>query len=118
METMTAKKSKASEEYCFGCERQLLTSDEKLGPFCWGCFTKTKRKDPLMQAAIKQALVAVVPAVCPHETDRGHRCRTQFNVIVLDKKLEPVEITGPYSMRAAEKQAKRIQRRIDRKGKK
>lgn len=116
MDIMTTRKSKASEEYCFGCEKLLLTEQEKHGPFCQGCFQKTKRKDPLMQAALKKTLVAVVPIVCPHD-ERKHYCRTRFNVLVLDKKLEPVEITGPYSMRAAEKYARRVQRQIDRRGK-
>lgn len=112
---MRAKKSKVSEEYCFGCESLLLTEQDKHGPFCLTCFQKTKRKDPLMQAAVRQALVAVVPVVCPHE-ERGHNCRTRFNVLVLDKRLEPVEITGPYSLSQAERHARRVRRRIDRKG--
>jgi hypothetical protein len=114
METMATKKVKASEEYCYSCESLLLTADEKHGPFCLGCFQKTKRKDPLMQAAIRQTLVAVVPIVCPHDDERHHRCRTSFNVLVLDKKLEPVQVTGPYSLRAAEKLACRLRKRTDR----
>ncbi len=111
METMT-KKAKASEEFCYSCERLLLTPDEKLGPVCGDCFKKTKKpKDPLTRAAIRQTLVAVVPMVCPHENERRHRCRTRFSVIVLDKRLEPVEITGPYSMSAAERYASRVRRR-------
>jgi len=113
METMTTRKVKTSEEYCFGCESLLLTDAEKHGPFCRTCFQKTKRKDPLMQAAIRQTLVTVVPIVCPHE-ERGHRCRTKFNVLVLDKKLEPVEITGPYSLRVAERLAVRLRKGNDR----
>lgn len=116
METMKPKKLKVSEEYCFGCEGLLLTEQDKHGPFCLSCFQKTKRKDPLMQAAVKQIVVAVVPIVCPHGDERSHRCRTRFNVLVLDKKLEPVQITGPYSLRAAERHAKHVQRRINRKG--
>jgi hypothetical protein len=108
---------KVSEEYCFGCEGLLLMEQDKHGPFCLSCFQKTKRKDPLMQAAVRQAVVAVVPMVCPHETEKKHFCRTRFNVLVLDKKLEPVQITGPYTLRAAERAAKKVQRRIDKKGK-
>lgn len=111
-----AKKS-ASEEYCFGCECLLLTPDEKHGPFCVECVKKAKRKDPLTQAALRQTLVAVLPMPCPHEQDRGHHCRARFSVVVLDKKLNPVKITGPYSMSAAERQADRIRQQIDRKGK-
>jgi hypothetical protein len=111
METMR-KKSVASEDYCYSCERLLLTPDEKLGPICDGCFKKTKRKDPLMQAALRRTLVAVVPMVCPHE-ERRHYCRTRFSVLVLDKNLEPMEITGPYSMREANKRADRIRKQID-----
>lgn len=113
MGTMATKKAKASEEYCFGCESLLLTESEKHGPFCRSCFQKTKRKDPLMKAALQKTLVAVVPMVCPHE-ERRHYCRTRFSVLVLDKKLDPVEITGPYSLRDAEKRAKRIRKQVDR----
>ncbi len=120
MGTMT-KKAKASESYCFSCEKLLLTENEKLGPVCGDCFKKTKRRDPLMQAALRQTVVAVVPTLCPHDGERSHgRCRYdsdtagRFSVIVLDKKLEPIEIRGPYSERAAERQAKRIRSRIDR----
>lgn len=119
METMKAKKAKASEEFCYSCEKLLLTADEKLGPICGDCFKKTKRKDPLMQAALKQVVVAVVPTLCPHEERSHGRCRFNgdtvglFSVIVLDKKLEPVEIRGPYSERAAERRAKAIRKRID-----
>jgi hypothetical protein len=115
METMT-RKIKASEEYCFSCETMLLTESEKFGPLCRGCYQKTKRKDPLMQAALQKVLVAVVPSVCPHE-ERKHRCRTRFNVMVLNRKLEPIEITGPYSEREANRRAKRIQSQIHRRGK-
>jgi hypothetical protein len=111
METMT-RKPKISEEFCYSCEKLLLTEDEKLGPVCGDCFKKTKRKDALMKAAIHKKLVAVVPMVCPHD-GRGHYCRTRFNVLVLDKKLDPIEITGPYSMREAEKRADRLRRRIN-----
>jgi|KBSSwiStaDraftv2_1062776.scaffolds.fasta_scaffold07587_5 hypothetical protein len=105
------------EEYCYGCECLLLTPQEKLGPFCGGCFKKVKARNPLTQAVIRQTLVAVVPSVCPHDEERGHRCRTKFNVMVLNKRLQPIEITGPYSQRAADRKAKRIQDRIDRSGK-
>lgn len=121
MEAMTTKKSKVSEEYCFGCEGLLLTEQDKHGPFCLKCFQKTKRRDPLMQAAVREAVVAVVPTLCPHDGERSHgRCKYscdtagRFSVIVLDKKLEPVEIRGPYSARAAERRAKAIRKRIDR----
>jgi hypothetical protein len=112
MEAMATKKVKASEHYCFSCEKLLLTEDEKLGPVCGDCFKKTKRKDPLMLAALQKTLVAVVPMVCPHE-ERRHYCRTRFSVLVLDKKLEPMEVTGPYSLREAEKRAKRLRKTID-----
>lgn len=123
METMKAKKTQASEDYCYSCEKLLLTPNEKLGPVCGDCFKKTKRKDPLMQAAVRQVVVAVVPTLCPHDGERSHgRCRFnsdtagRFSVIVLNKKLEPVEIRGPYSERAAERRAKAIRKRIDRRG--
>jgi hypothetical protein len=66
-----------------------------------------------MQAALQKTLVAVIPMVCPHE-ERRHHCRTRFSVLVLDKKLDPVEITGPYSLRDAEKRANRIRKQVDR----
>jgi hypothetical protein len=113
MGTMATKKAKVSESYCLACERLLLTERERFEPVCGECFKKTKRKDPLMQAALRQTLVAVVPMVCPHE-ERRHYCRTRFGVLVLDKKLEPVEITGPYSLRDAEKRASRIRKQVDR----
>jgi len=115
MLTMTTKRSGAREEYCFGCECLLLTPNEKLGPICRECFKKTKARDPLMRAAIKKSLVVVVPAVCPHESERRHSCRTKFNVIVFNRKLEPIQITIHRTMRGADKEAKRVQRRIDRK---
>jgi hypothetical protein len=113
MGTMVRERVKVSEEFCYSCERLLLTADEKLGPFCCECFKKTKRKDPLMKAAIRQVVVAVVPMICPHDRDRSHRCRMKFNVLVLDKKLEPKEITGPYTLQAAERRANRIRKQID-----
>lgn len=112
---------KDREEFCYSCERQLLTSDEKLGPICPDCFKKTKRKDPLMKAALRQSLVTVVPTVCPHEERHG-RCRFQtstpkhWNVLVLDKNLEPVRFVGPYSERGANREAKRLRRQIERRG--
>lgn len=112
---MATKKSTApSEEFCFGCESLLLRADEKHGPFCRGCFQKVKRKDPLTKAALQRELVAVVPMICPHEVERRHRCRTRFNVMVLDKNLEPVEITGPYTQRDADKRADKIRKRMSR----
>jgi hypothetical protein len=105
---------KVSESYCVSCERLLLTERERFEPICCDCFKKTKRKDPLMKAAIRQVVVAVVPMICPHDGDRSHRCRTKFNVLVLDKKLEPKEITGPYTLQAAERRANKIRRQIDR----
>lgn len=115
------KKPTPSDVYCFSCEGLLLTEGERFGPFCKGCFQKTKRRDPLMRAAVNQTVVAVVPAICPHERAHG-RCRFSgstarwFNVIVLDKKLDPIEITGPYTAKAAEKRAARIRRGIKRRG--
>ena len=108
------RKVKVTESYCLACECLLLTERERFEPICADCFKKTRRKDPLMQAAIRQTLVAVVPVVCPHADERGHRCRTSFNVLVLDKKLEPVQITGPYSLRAAEKLAGKLRNGTDR----
>jgi hypothetical protein len=107
---MTTKKTQ--EVYCFSCESLLLTDEEKHGPFCRGCYQKTKRKDPLTRAAIARTLVAVVPVVCPHCEERGHACKTRFNVLVLDRKLDPVEITGPYTLRAAEQRAKVLRSRF------
>jgi hypothetical protein len=109
METM-AKKQKTSEEYCYSCEKLLLTEGEKLGPVCLGCFQKTKRRDKLMRAAVANSVVAVVPMVCPHE-GKGHACRTRFQVIVLDKNLEPKEITGPYSLKQADQKAASIRKK-------
>ncbi len=52
---MKSRKSKVCEEFCYSCERLLLTEDEKLGPVCADCFKKTKKpKDPLTRAAIRQ----------------------------------------------------------------
>lgn len=105
-------KKPPSEVFCFSCEVLLLTDEEKHGPFCKGCFQKTKRRDPLMRAAVKQTLVAVTPSVCPHCEERGHQCRTRFNVLVLNKHLEPIEITGPYTRAAAEQRAKVLRSRF------
>lgn len=105
------------QEFCISCEKEFLEPKDKFGTVCQGCFTKSKRRDALMRAAVKQVLVAVVPVVCPHTETRGHCCRTKFNVIVLNRRLEPIEITGPYTMSAAERHAAKVQRQIDRKGK-
>jgi hypothetical protein len=112
------------EMYCFGCEKLLLEDKEKLGPICPDCYKKTRRKDPLMAAALAKAVVAVVPTICPHDEERRHgRCKFgsdvagHFNVIVLNKKLEPVEITGPYSLRQAERRAERLRKKHERRGK-
>jgi hypothetical protein len=110
METM-AKRQKNSEEYCYSCERLLLLATEKLGPVCLGCFQKTKRRDKLMRAAVAQVVVAVLPMVCPHD-GKGHLCRTRFQVIILDKNLEPKNITGPYSLRAAERHAASVRKNL------
>lgn len=116
------RKQKDSLEFCMSCECELLLAKEKFGPFCGNCFKKTKRRDSLTAAAIAQALVAVVPTLCPHEGSSHGRCKfsggapSHFSVIVLDRHLEPTEITGPYSERAAERKAKAIRRKIERKG--
>jgi hypothetical protein len=109
-------KKPTSEVYCFSCECLLLTDEEKHGPFCRGCFQKTKRKDPLTRAAIARTVVAVVPTLCPHDGKPHGNCRysagAHFNVIVLNKRLEPVEITGPYTSRAADRRAKVLRSRF------
>jgi hypothetical protein len=109
---------KVEEAYCFSCECLLLVESEKLGPFCRNCFKKTKRRDPLMRAAISSAAVVVVPLVCPHEERKHGNCRFKepryFSVIVLDKKLEATKITGPYTERGAEREAKRVRRHLKR----
>ena len=68
-----------------------------------------------MRAALRQTVVAVVPMVCPH-TSKRHHCRTRFQVLILDKNLDPKEITGPYSLSAAERRANSIRKRIERWG--
>jgi hypothetical protein len=109
---------KVEESYCFSCECLLLVENEKLGPICRSCFQKTKRRDPLMRAAIKSAAVVVVPLVCPHDERKHGSCRFKepryFSVIVLDKHLEATKITGPYTERGAEREAKRVRRGIER----
>ena len=107
------------EVFCFSCEGKIESESGQLGPFCLECFRKTKKREPHAHAKIGHQLVAIVPIVCPHADDRGHRCRycrasaAYFNVLVLDRKLEPIEITGPYTAKAAERMAKRIKRRKD-----
>lgn len=111
------KKLNDDEVFCFSCESRLFKNEDKLGPICPNCFKKTKRRDPLLAAAIARAVVAIVPTVCPHDGRKHGKCKygsptaCYFNVIVLDKNLEPVEITGPYTSRAAEKKAKSLRRR-------
>lgn len=111
---------KVEESYCFSCECLLLLESEKLGPFCYSCFKRTKRRDPLMRAAIRSAAVVVVPLVCPHEERKHGNCRFKepryFSVIVLDKNLDPKQVTAPYTERQAEREAKRIRRRLERRG--
>jgi len=113
-----------SEQYCVSCEKLLLVETEKLGPVCFPCFRKTKRHDPLTRAAIARSAVIVVPQVCPHSDDRRHtKCRYStnvprfFNVITMNRKLEAVAIEGPFKERKAEGVAKRIRRKIERRGK-
>lgn len=113
-----AKWAKVPDEtFCFSCEKGLQSESDQFGPFCLHCFRKTKQREPHLHAKVRHHLVAVVPIVCPHADDRGHRCKycrasaAYFNVLVLDKNLEPVEITGPYTSKAADRMAKRIRRR-------
>lgn len=119
MSTMTKRAKPSCEEYCIACERQLLVEREKFGPVCPSCYQKTRRKDPLMQAAIQRRLVALVPALCPH--DEGCKYDRMppryFNIIVFDEKLEPIKIEGPYPRRVAEQEVKRIQEKLNRRRK-
>jgi len=118
------KKAEASEEFCFSCETLLLLPGEKHGPICSACYKKLRSPDRLTAAALAQTLVAVVPAICPHGDDRRHGdCKflgdeaRHFNVIVLDKNLDPQQITGPFSGRSAARIAKQIRSKIGRKRK-
>jgi hypothetical protein len=106
------------------CEKLLLVETEKLGPVCFPCFRKTKRRDPLTKAAVARVAVIVVPQVCPHDEDPKHtRCRYSsnvpkfFNVITMNRKLEAVAIEGPFKEKQAESLAKSIRQKIDRRGK-
>lgn len=117
-------REKASQEFCVGCEKELLLPKEKLSPFCFDCFRKAKRLDPLMKAAVARSAVIVVPQVCPHDDDNRHtRCRYStnipkfFNVITLNRKLEAVAIEGPFKTREAERFARQIRKKIERRGK-
>ncbi len=117
-------KKKASEEYCFSCEGLLLLPGEKHGPICSACYKKLRSPDRLTRAALAQTLVAVVPAICPHADDRRHGgCKfsgdeaRHFNIIVLDKNLDPQQIEGPFTGKAAERIAKQIRSKIGRKKK-
>ena len=111
---------KVQEEYCACCERLLLVESEKLGPVCFDCFKRTKRRDPLMRAAIRSSAVVVFPIVCPHEEPKHGNCRFKepryFAVMVLDKNLKATKVTAPYTERAAEREAKRARREIERSG--
>lgn len=115
-----AKWAKVPDEvFCFSCEKRIESESGQFGPFCLGCFRKTKQRHS-HQHRPTGPTISIVPIVCPHADDRRHRCRycrasaTYFNVIVFDKNLDPVEVTGPYSARAAERAVKRIRRRRDR----
>jgi len=105
-----------SEVFCFSCEKRIESDSDRFDPICLGCFRKTKQR-PSSTSKASGPVVSIIPMVCPHADDRGHRCRycrasaAYFNVIVFDKDLDPVEITGPYSARAAERAVKRIRRR-------
>jgi len=105
------------ETYCFSCESRILSEGDNFGPVCKNCYKKTKRRDLLMSAAIARTVVAVVPTVCPHEDQKHGKCKfgmstaCYFNVLVLNRNLEPVEITGPYTAKAAERRAKSLRRK-------
>jgi hypothetical protein len=114
----TCKRRVPKELYCFSCENKIFREDDNFGPICLGCFKKTKKRDLLSAAAIARVVVAIVPIVCPHDLETAHsKCRfgrataAYFNVLVLDRNLEPTEITGPYTAKAAEKRAKTLRRR-------
>ncbi|MGI0148688.1 MAG: hypothetical protein ACREDF_04050 [Thermoplasmata archaeon] len=72
-----------------------------------------------MRAALQRRLVAIVPALCPHEEGcKYDRMPPRyFNIIVFDERLEPIKVDGPYPTRIAEQEAKRIQEKIDRRRK-
>ena len=117
MMTSVKKKSKPPcEEFCISCECQLLTEPEKFGPMCKRCFQKTRRKDPLMQAAIRRMAVVLVPAICPHDDECKYDADPPryFMILVLDENLEPRQFDGPYTERVAEREAKYIRERIER----
>lgn len=115
-----SKMSPSKEYFCTACECRILYEKDDFGPICKSCFKKTKRRDPLMKAAIKSAAVVVVPMVCPHEERKHGHCRFKepryFSVIVLDKNLDPKQITAPFTAKAAEREAKRIRRSLSKRG--
>lgn len=110
---------KDEEVFCFSCEKRINEESKQVGPFCFDCFKKTRRKDPLMKAAVQRRLVVLVPSLCPHEEGcKFDRMPPRyFNIIVFDERLEPIKIEGPYPKRVAEQEAKRIQEKIDRRRK-
>lgn len=108
-------KTKAIKEFfCLSCESRLLTKWEHFGPICKSCYQKTRRKDPLMQGAIRKRLVTIVPAICPHDENCKYERKLHFNVVVFNEKLDPIKIEGPFAERHAQLEAKRIQEKIDR----
>jgi hypothetical protein len=112
-------KKKQTEKFCIACEDRILSHREEFGPICPNCYKKTRRKDPLMKAAIQRRLVALVPSLCPHEEGcKFDRMPPRyFNIIVFDERLEPIKVEGPYPKRVAEQEAKYIQEKIDRRRK-
>jgi len=113
---VSLKKTKFQEKFCIACETRILSEREEFGPICPGCYKKTRRKDPLMKAALQRRLVALVPSLCPHEEScKFDRMPPRyFNIIVFDEKLEAVKVEGPYPKRIAEQEARLIQEKINR----
>jgi hypothetical protein len=121
MRTRTSRRKTypAGQDYCFVCERELLLEREKFGPVCSDCHKKARRKDPLALAAAHGTLVVSVPALCPHHEMgdcRFFRTRPRFwNVMVLDRNLEPIRIFGPYRTGEAEREVDRLRTKFERK---
>ena len=107
------RKRTPKEEFCSACESRLLTDFEKFGPICAHCYKKTRRRDPLMQAAVQRRLVTIVPVICPHDENCKFDRTMHFNVIVFNANLLPIKIEGPFPKRVAEAEAREIQKKID-----
>ena len=96
----------SEEKFCVGCERKLAETAIPLGEICPECYKVLRRPKPK-----PKEIVAVFPAVCPHETCRTHDPDAPpraFGVLLLNRRRQWVYAGGPFTKRKALAEARRI----------